>query len=171
MAEARILEDKDADPIIPRRQDFQPLRAPGQHKHFALVGYLDLNNEGQNDHQTVRNLISLNGGVIDCEGDENGKQQGRITVDTNYLILGEQPGEKGQSQQIAVYGRMRADAERLQVRVLSLAELKQQMGYRNELLAKKYGPIPPVRLCGQHARNREAAPPRSRLPAELEGGE
>ena len=83
---------------------------------------------------------------------------GRITVNTDYLILGEQPNEKGQPQQIAVYGRMRNDADRLGVRVLSLAELKQQMGYHTEMAVKKYGPVaPPPRAAGKPAPEKRPA--------------
>ena len=96
----------------------------------------------------MKNLIAINGGVIDDEGDENGKETGKITADTDYLILGEQPNEKGDQKEMGVYGRMRADADRLHVRVLSLAELKQQMGYHTELTAKKYGAMTPTPRSG-----------------------
>ena len=54
--------------------------------------------------------------MIDCEGDENGKEQGRITINTNYLILGEQPSEKGEPKQIGVYSHMKGEADLLHVR-------------------------------------------------------
>ena len=77
MAMARILDDKSTDPIVQGDKLFTPAWAPGEQKHFALVGFLDLSGEGRDDHQGVKNLILLHHGVIDCDVDAKGKRIAR----------------------------------------------------------------------------------------------
>ena len=47
MAMARILDDKSTDPIVQGDKLFTPAWAPGEQKHFALVGFLDSQRRGQ----------------------------------------------------------------------------------------------------------------------------
>ena len=35
---------------------------------------MDLDGDGKSDLQTVKNLITMNGGVVDCYVDDKGKQ-------------------------------------------------------------------------------------------------
>jgi DNA-binding protein H-NS len=144
VAMARILDDKSTDPIVPGDKLFTPAWAPGEQKHFALVGFLDLNGDGRDDHQGVKNLILLHRGVIDCDVDEKGKRTGEMTVNTNYLIRGETPTEKGQPEVMTAYTHLTTEADRLGVRTISLSDLKEQMGYRNQSPVKRFGAAGPA---------------------------
>ena len=144
MAMARILDDKSTDPIVQGDKLFTPAWAPGEQKHFALVGFLDLSGEGRDDHQGVKNLILLHHGVIDCDVDAKGKRIGAMTVNTNYLVRGEQPSEKGQTEVMAAYTKLTTDADRLGVRTISLSDLKEQMGYRNQSPVQRFGAAAPA---------------------------
>jgi hypothetical protein len=136
-AEARVLKDSISDPIMPGDKLFTPVWSAGEHKHFALVGFLDLTGEGKNDHAAVRNLITMNGGIVDCDGDQ-GKCNGEMTINT-ILVRGEPPNEKGHAEDTKVFTRMIGDAERLGVKSISLGDLKEQMGYQNDATVKHYG--------------------------------
>jgi F0F1-type ATP synthase membrane subunit b/b' len=145
MAMARVLEEeKVTDPIVSGDKIFTPLWSPGEQKHFALVGSLDLDGNGKDDHEAVKNLIALHHGVVDCDVNEKGKRSGDITVNTNYLVCGERPTDKGQPALLAAYIRITTDAERLGVRTISLADLKEQMGYRNPAPVNRFAPTSPV---------------------------
>ena len=144
MAQARILDDKSNDPIVPGDKLFTPAWAPGEQKHFALVGFLDLNGDGKDDHQGVKNIILMHHGVIDCDVDSKGKRTGEMTVNTSYLVRGEAPTEKGQPEVMASYTHLTTEADRLGVRTISLADLKEQMGYRNQSPVKHFGPATPT---------------------------
>ena len=137
-AMARILEDNATDPIVRGDKIFTPLWSPGQQKHFALVGFLDLNGDGKNDHEGVKRLITLNRGVVDCDVNDKGTRTGKMTVNTDYLVCGDQPPEKGSPEAIHAYTDMVSEAARLNVPMISLAKLKEQMGYRNPPPAKRY---------------------------------
>jgi len=92
LAEARIIDDTPMNPMLPGDKIFTPLWNAGVKRHFALVGLIDTRGNGQSDLQTVMNLITANGGVVDCYVADSGKNKdkpvGKITVNTNCLIMG-----------------------------------------------------------------------------------
>ena len=73
MAEARILESSNSDPIVPGDIIYTPLWSPGQTPHFAIAGRIDFENDGTNDREKLKNLITYNGGVVDSEVDDKGQ--------------------------------------------------------------------------------------------------
>lgn len=138
LAEARIVEDKDSDPIMPGDKIYTPIWRPGEKKHFALAGLMDLNGDGRSDLQAVKNLITMNGGVVDCAPTASGdEREGEMTVNTRYLVLGSEPRGEGA---MTVWSRMDADAKRLGIKKITLDDLIQQMGgYRAEASATQFG--------------------------------
>ncbi len=135
-AMARILEDKDTDPIVPGDKIATPLWSPGQQKHFALIGFLDLGGDGKDDHEGVKNLIKINHGVIDGDVDAKGKFVGHVSIGTTFLIVGEPPAQNAAPDAMKSYTDALNKAKQLAVRTISLADLKEQMGYRNQAAAK-----------------------------------
>ena len=134
-AEARIVEDKISDPIMPGDKIFSPVWSPGQRRHFALVGFMDLDGDGRSDLEAVRNLITMNGGVVDYVLDESG-EQGAMSVNTRYLVKGDPPNVKGAAadkkieEYLKDYGKALKRAESLGVQTLLLDELLQRMGWK-----------------------------------------
>ncbi len=139
LAEARVVEDKISDPIMPGDKIHTPVWSPGEQKRFALAGFMDIDDDGKSDQHIVRNLITMNGGVVDCETDAGGKRQGKMTVNTRYLVLGEAPDAKGRSGVIAGFTRMIGDAKRLGIQKISLAELLRNMGYKRGTRVIQFG--------------------------------
>lgn len=78
----RILEDQVANIIVPGDLAFTPAWSPGQQIHFAIAGFIDLTNDDKSDLEMLKNLIRVNGGVVDDE----------VTVQTRYLIQGTDKG-------------------------------------------------------------------------------
>ncbi len=139
LAEARVIDDKLLDPIISGDKIYTPVWAPGEKRHFALAGFMDIDGDGRSDLQTVLRLISMNGGVVDCYIDEKGKRVGQMTVNTRYLVLGDAPTEKGQTEVIAEFSKMRAEAQRLGVQQIQLVDLLQRMGWKNQTPTVQFG--------------------------------
>ncbi len=131
LAEARIVEDSISDPIMPGDKIHTPVWSAGDRRRFALVGFLDATGDGRDDLQLIRNLITANGGVVDAVGDAAGNQEGHVTVNTRYLVLGERPDEKGKAGAIAVFTKMVGEAERLGVQTIPLGQLLEMMGWQN----------------------------------------
>ncbi len=139
MAEARVIEDEISDPIMPGDKIHTPVWGPGEQKHFALAGIMDVTGDGRSDLHIVRNLIIMSGGVVDCEINEIGKQIGTMSVGTRYLVLGKAPDEKSNAAFRTSYSRLIGDANRLGIKKISLAELLQKMGWKNQSPVVRFG--------------------------------
>jgi hypothetical protein len=139
LAEARVLDDKVADPIMPGDKIYTPVWNPGDKRHFALAGFMDINGDGKNNLPLLRNLIKMNGGIVDCDVDEKGKVNGEISVETRYLVLGDKPSEKGDTTGVAAYSKIRGDAENLGIQKISLGDLLERMGYKSQAHLVNFG--------------------------------
>lgn len=128
LAEARILEDAASDPIMPGDKIFTPVWSPGQQKHFALAGILDVDGDGKSDLHVVRNLITMNGGVIDSYMDEKGDRHGTMSMNTRFLVLGKAPDSNEQPKVLATYTQMMKDADRFGLQEVPVGDLLQRMG-------------------------------------------
>ena len=91
MAEARIVEDDLADPMMPGDKIFSPTLGAGPRRAFRPGRMIDIDGDGESDRQRVHDLIRLNGGVIDAEVTEAGKMTAKLSINTKYLVLGNEP--------------------------------------------------------------------------------
>ena len=73
MAEARITKDDPKNPILTGDNIYSQIWHRGKKLHFALTGLIDIDGDGQSDLQLARDLIELNGGIVDAYLDEAGK--------------------------------------------------------------------------------------------------
>jgi hypothetical protein len=146
LAEARITRDEIADPILPGDKIFTPLWSPGEKIHFALAGLMDVDGDGRSDLDLVRHLIAVNDGVVDAyqedQGNEKdfGKEVGKLSLGTRYLVLGEEPTEKTAPQFLKERSEMIDQAAELGLRSITLKDLLDRMGYRRQAHVVKYGP-------------------------------
>ncbi len=129
MAEARIVEDDLAHPMMFGDPIFSPIWEPGRPEHFALAGLIDLDGDGSSDLQRVRDMIAINGGVVDAEVDASGKRTGQMSIETKYLVLGKEPTSEGK---INAYSDIRGEAQTLGVKTIPLAEFLDYMGFKSE---------------------------------------
>jgi 23S rRNA pseudoU1915 N3-methylase RlmH len=127
LAEARIVQDYDADPIMPGDKIFTPLWDVGRIERFGIVGKIDMDGDGRSDLAMIRELIAANGGVIDTEMDDDGKITGPgMTVSTSYLIVGEAPQDVDLNKK---YGDVVKQARDLGVQTLTLKEFLNYVGW------------------------------------------
>jgi hypothetical protein len=146
LAEARIVEDEDSDPILPGDVIYSPTWTAGRQLRFALAGLMDINGDENSDRSEVRNLILANNGLIDADVDENGNRTGRLSINTRYLVLGTRPTEKAGNEAIQAYSNMQKEAYDLGIEKISLEKLLDMMGYQ--------GTVRSVTL-GRHARSED----------------
>jgi hypothetical protein len=132
MAECRILEDSASNPILKGDAIHTPTWSPGQRVHFALAGKMDIDGDKVEDYDTVRNIITLNGGVIDAELRPNGTRVGNLTVNTRYLVLGDPPDETTVAAERDEYTKMREEVSRYGTDIINLEKLLTQMGWKVE---------------------------------------
>lgn len=133
LAEARILNiEAISDPILPGDVIFSPVWRPGRRLGFALAGLLDIDNDGRSDRDLVRNLITMNGGVIHAEAHDNGEVTGAITHNTRYIVSGEKPDETSDAAVLAGYSRLTDDARAQGTQELTLDQLLSLMGWEGQ---------------------------------------
>ncbi len=146
-AQARIIEDEISNPVLPGDKIYTPVWTAGRPNRFALAGFMDLDEDGKNDQQTVRELIELNGGIVDCWVDEaKGQLRGKVVHSTNFLVLGEAPkASKGAAaggkdeRATKAYTQMMNEAGKFAVRKIGLDDLLQQMGWKNQTRVTRFG--------------------------------
>lgn len=134
-AECRILEDKASDPILPGDWIQTPAWSPGQHFGFALGGEMDVDGDGLDDIELIKNLIRTNGGTIDAELKSDGSIDGTITVQTRYFVEGKLPTDSVDADAKKVLdGLVSMENQRKLhgAEKLSVGELLERMGWKPE---------------------------------------
>jgi hypothetical protein len=130
MAEARVTDDDPTNPILPGDMIYSTVWHRGKKLRFALTGIIDLDNDGQSDMDLARQLIELNGGVVDAYVKPDATIEGTITANTKYLVLGEFPNSPTVVALQKPWEDMHVEARSLGVETISITEFLNQMGYR-----------------------------------------
>lgn len=130
MAEARIIEDDPSNPLLPGDKIHSPVWRPGYRESFALAGVMDLDGDGRSDRDKIRDVISLNGGTVDLELLDNGEIQGKMTINTRYLVLGDVPtGVEKDEKMVNNYSAVTGEARELGVETIPLNRFLSLMGW------------------------------------------
>ncbi len=138
-AEARILTDNLYEPITAGDPIYTPIWSPGQTENFAIVGLIDIDNDGVSDRDTLRQLVAAHGSKITTEVDDQGMRAGgKIDVNTKYLVIGKIPdastvSDKETQQEFLkiakMHNEMRDEAQLQGVREISLKDFLLHIGY------------------------------------------
>jgi hypothetical protein len=129
-AEARIVENPLADPILPGDWIHTEGWQPGHREHFAIGGFISLDGGIVDQTAKLRDLITSNGGIVDAELNEKGTVNGGITVNTRYLILGQMKADTpAAAKRIPGTTVLLTDAKRLNVEQIGLDKFLDMMGY------------------------------------------
>ena len=130
MAEARITQDDPTNPILTGDNIYSPVWHRGKKLRFALTGIIDFNNDGISDMKLARELIELNGGVVDAYLGDDGKIVGEgITAHTRYLVLGDTPESVVRANMMEGFQTMNQKATELGVETITLDQFVNRMGY------------------------------------------
>lgn len=139
MAEARVLDDKITNPILPGDLIYTPIWSPGEHLSFALTDGMDVDGDGKSDTEIVKNLITMSGGVVSAELSDTGKRTGKIDTNTRYLIIGRKHDENTPAQVRELRVKMIREADTLGIQQVPLSELLNRMGWKNQTPVVRYG--------------------------------
>lgn len=132
LAECRILEDKASAPLLPNDVIYTPAWSPGQVVRFALVGFMDINGDGDSDRELVRSLIELNGGKVEAEIKDDGTREGQLTVNTRYVVMGDKPNENTSKQALDQFTQFRNEITKFGTETISLQKFLGLMGSKTE---------------------------------------
>lgn len=138
MAEARILEDVISDPIMPGDRIHTNLWKPGERQRFALTDGIDLDGDKRSDIDEVRNLIAMNGGIVDFWLTDDGKPNGQLSAGTRFLVLGKEP-ETADLDRLNARTKVIEEAKMYGLKIISLTDLLNGMGYVRTTPVVRYG--------------------------------
>lgn len=125
LSAARIIDDELSDPMGSGDKIYTPSWHPGRQEHFALAGLLDIDGDGRSDRQAVRDLIALAGGVVDAELTDDGKRTGEMTLDTRYLVRGDDPS----GEVLKPFTEMLRDANQIGAETITLEKFLDHVGW------------------------------------------
>jgi hypothetical protein len=170
MAEAQVTYDDPRNPILTGDQIYSQVWHRGKTLRFALMGMIDLNGDGVSDMKLARDLIELNGGTVDAYVDDEGNVQGAISVNTRYLVRGDEPSGPNASMLQDAWQQMSEDARTNGVEVISIDKFLNQIGYAPEHRMVRLGPgakssdFPPKSEAGADTGRPVTTPFRPRTP-------
>jgi hypothetical protein len=132
-AECRIVEDSVTDPILPQDRIYSPVWHPGRRIHFAITGRTDIDGDGDSDREKVRDLIRINGGVIDAEVTDDGKLVGALSsANTRYIIIGERPTDTKDAKIVDKHVQLMQQAKELGIAEMNLQQFLDMMGFKSD---------------------------------------
>jgi len=139
LSECTITDDEYGDPIMPGDVIHTPVWAPGEREHFALSGGMDIDGDGKSDLATVRRIITMNGGVVDCYVSNEGQFEGDFTNSTRYLVMGDKPDETSSEAVLTAHREIINRADGLGVMPITLKALLDKMGWKNQAPVVRFG--------------------------------
>lgn len=139
-AEARITKSKIEEPIVAGDPVYTPLWRSGVKEKFAVVGLIDLDNDGVTDRDVLHELVDASNGEIVDEVDDQGQRHpagGAINVSTKFLVIGKIPDySQAKPNEVEAFKRiaeqrqkMVQDAAENGVRVVSMEDFLNYIGY------------------------------------------
>jgi hypothetical protein len=154
-AEARVLDDDIYDPIAKGDPIYTPLWSPGRVEKFAIIGIIDLDQDGIEDREQFHELVQDAGAKINHEVLDDGSriryptypgawepwEEGgpELDSDTKYVIKANIPDvalaalEEEKEKRLKISAQlktMRDEARRLGIEEINLNDFLSYIGYR-----------------------------------------
>lgn len=131
MAECRVTDDDPRNPILPGDYIYSQVWHHGKPQHFALTGLIDLDGDGRSDLQLAKDLIELNGGVVDAyPNPETNVMEGEMSAETRYMVFGERSDRTNDAAVRQTWDDMHTQASALGIELISVTDFLNQMGYK-----------------------------------------
>jgi hypothetical protein len=123
-ARCKVLSDRAPATILVHDAIYSPAWQPGKTVEFALVGKMDIDGDGKDDRDVLKNLISQAGGEVTADLMPNGKMVGGLNEQTRFLVMGEDFKVRGASMDAGEsdVAKKRSDLE-AQARTLSITKI------------------------------------------------
>lgn len=135
--EARVTDQEPTEPIVRGDHIYSVVWSPGVRIGIALVGTMDIDKDGRDDREYIKNMIVLNGGKVDAE--DGGEQvKGEVTFNTRYVVIGDSALD---GQQNPAGQKIIEAARNLSVERMALEELLDLMGYAGRARTESYNGV------------------------------
>jgi len=139
MAEGTITDDQAIRPLMSGDKIYSQVWNRGRQVGFAITGVIDFDDDGRSDLDELKKIITINNGKVDAVPGENGTIDGKMTVDTRYLILGSHPSDARQGNLRVAWEKMSAEAATLGIETITLDEFLSLMGWQPDRRTVRLG--------------------------------
>ena len=141
LAEVRITSDEPTRPLTVGDKIYSQVWNRGRKVGFAFAGLIDLDGDGKQDAEQLKQVIALNDGKLDAFPDGRGGIEGELSVDTRYLVLGKylEGARKEDEYARKSWDKMNRDADTLGIETISLDEFLNLLGWSTERRTVKLG--------------------------------
>jgi predicted nucleic acid-binding Zn-ribbon protein len=139
LSQTRItsVKDRNRDPVTTGDVIYNASWNPNLKKHVAIAGIIDLTGDGRDSLQEFMRTLERQNIVVDAYlNPKDGTMKGKITFQTDYLILGDLPssaGEKVTDQEKKIglgQKHMQDEAKKYGVQPVNLVRYLEMIGYR-----------------------------------------
>ncbi len=131
-SQAQVVSVKDAfkDPILPGDYLYNPIFHPGGEQHVVIAGRIDMHGTKGDDLEEFERLLKRQNVVVDGYVDpQSGDVKGRLTVGTDYLILGDDADAKEGTPAADSLKKLKEQARNNGVRIVSARDFLDLIGY------------------------------------------
>ena len=142
-AQARVIDRDRLNPVLRGDLVYSPIWSVGHSERFALVGLVDLNDDGRSDIEGLRRYVAESGARVSVWVDDSGARVGgSVDLSIKYLVVGNTPtpDQAKNDAQRSAYSRligqltaMREEAYDHGVRVIRLNDFLAYIGYTKGL--------------------------------------
>ena len=130
MSEARITKDDPTQPLQPGDKLYSQVWDRGRKVGFAITGFIDINDDGKSDLEQLKTIVTINNGRVDSVLETSGEVEGKMTVHTRYLILGDYSNDPLKDTIRTGWDKMSEQADRLGIETITLNEFLNLMGWQ-----------------------------------------
>ena len=117
-----------------------PLWTPGVREKFAFTDGMDIDGDGTDRPDALRNLITMSGGEVVAELSDKGERKGQMDANTRFLIVGKEQTDKTSEVLSKARTAMLREAEKLGVQNVNLADFLRRIDYKNPTPVTHFGP-------------------------------
>ena len=89
LSRCKVLSDRAHITILRGDSIYSPAWQPGRQVEFALVGKMDIDNDGIDDREKLKAMIALFGGRVTLDWPPNEKVIGELSVATRWIVIGD----------------------------------------------------------------------------------
>ena len=133
LSQAQVVSVKDADkdPILPGDYLYNPVFKPGGEQHVVIAGRIDMHGAKGDDLAEFERMLQRRNVVVDGYVDpQDGSIKGKLSVGTDYLVLGDISGIKEGTPMADSIKKLQQQARDNGVQVVKARDFLDSMGYR-----------------------------------------
>ncbi len=131
-AEARITMENPTNPVLRGDLILSATWDPGYRVPIALIGFFDLDYDGNSDLDRLVQMIEKNGGQVVARNDEEGNIIGEIDANTRYMVFSDEPPTNTSIEVLRAMKQLTDQGEKNLIQAINTRTLLNWMGQHGQ---------------------------------------